>query len=108
MTQERLEYFKKRLEEMRDSLLEDIRTETVEEMNPFETDGDVIDEAEVLSTASLVEGLSRTQKRMLEEILKALQRIENGVYGKCIVCGEEIDEERLDAIPYAEKCRKHM
>ncbi len=108
MTKERLEYFKKRLEEMRDSLLEDIRTETIEEMNPFETDGDVIDEAEMLSTASLAEGLSRTQKRMLEEILKALQRIENGVYGKCIVCGEEIDEERLEAIPYAEKCRKHM
>jgi len=108
MTQERLEYFKKRLEEMRDSLLENIRGETGDESNPFETDGDVIDQADILSTASLVEGLSNTQKRTLEEVLRALQRIENGVYGKCSVCGEEIDEERLEAIPYAEKCRKHM
>jgi len=108
MTEERLQYFKKRLEEMRDSILENIRTETAEESNPFETDGDVIDQADVLSTASLVEGLSNTQKRTLEDLLRALQRIENGVYGKCVVCGEEIDEERLEAIPYAEKCRKHM
>lgn len=108
MTQERLDYFKKRLEEMRDSLLENIRGETAEERNPFETDGDVVDQADMLSTASLVEGLSNTQKRTLEEVLRALQRIENGVYGKCTVCGEEIDEERLEAIPYAEKCRKHM
>jgi|YNPMSStandDraft_2_1061718.scaffolds.fasta_scaffold00030_13 RNA polymerase-binding protein DksA len=108
MTEERLQYFKKRLEEMRDSILENIRTETAEESNPFETDGDVIDQADVLSTASLVEGLSNTQKRTLEDVLRALQRIENGMYGKCVVCGEEIDEERLEAIPYAEKCRKHM
>ncbi|MFN4217025.1 MAG: TraR/DksA family transcriptional regulator [Brevinematales bacterium] len=108
MTRERLAYFKKRLEEMRDSLLENIRGETSEERNPFETDGDVVDQADMLSTASLVEGLSNTQKRTLEEVLRALQRIENGVYGKCTVCGEEIDEERLEAIPYAEKCRKHM
>lgn len=108
MTQERLHYFKKRLEEMRDSLLENIRGETADETNPFETDGDVVDQAEMLSTASLAEGLSNTQKRTLEEVLRALQRIENGVYAKCLVCGEEIDEDRLEAIPYAEKCRKHM
>lgn len=108
MTREKQEYFKKRLEEMRDLILDNIRGETAEEQNPFEIDGDVVDQAGVLSTASLVEGLSNTQKRTLEEVLRALQRIENGVYGKCLVCGEEIDEDRLEAIPYAEKCRKHM
>ncbi len=35
---------------------------------------------------------------------KALLRIKNGEYGLCEVCGEAIDEQRLNAIPYASRC----
>ncbi|MEX3007224.1 TraR/DksA family transcriptional regulator [Hoeflea sp. TYP-13] len=38
----------------------------------------------------------------------ALKRIENGVYGQCLKCGEPISEERLDAVPYATLCRNCM
>ena len=34
----------------------------------------------------------------------ALKRIEDGSYGKCIDCKEEINEERLTAIPYTLRC----
>lgn len=37
----------------------------------------------------------------------ALLRIENGSYGICAKCGEEIESGRLDAIPYAWLCVKH-
>lgn len=37
----------------------------------------------------------------------ALLRIENGSYGICAKCGEEIEPGRLDAIPYAWLCVKH-
>ncbi|MDK2798625.1 MAG: hypothetical protein PWQ70_244 [Clostridiales bacterium] len=40
----------------------------------------------------------------IQEINDALQRIEDGSYGKCAFCGKEIDEERLEVIPYARLC----
>lgn len=43
-------------------------------------------------------------KARLREIDNALSRIENGEYGICNTCGEEIDEKRLQAIPYASQC----
>jgi DnaK suppressor protein len=40
----------------------------------------------------------------LDDIGKALQRIEEGTYGKCNHCGNPILPERLEALPYAELC----
>jgi RNA polymerase-binding transcription factor DksA len=35
----------------------------------------------------------------------ALNRIQAGTYGACANCGKRIDAERLEAIPYAIRCR---
>ena len=40
----------------------------------------------------------------LRDINKALDRIENGTYGKCAYCGQEIAEERLLARPTSNAC----
>ena len=40
----------------------------------------------------------------LEQIDEALYRIENGMYGKCANCGNEIGEKRLLAIPHTSLC----
>lgn len=37
----------------------------------------------------------------------ALARMESGDYGECTECGEEIEEGRLNAVPYASQCIKH-
>jgi DnaK suppressor protein len=42
--------------------------------------------------------------RLLEAIDAALQRIETGTYGKCVNCGAQIPEERLEAMPWATLC----
>jgi DnaK suppressor protein len=34
----------------------------------------------------------------------ALQRIQKGTYGKCLACGKQIEESRLEALPWAEYC----
>ena len=34
----------------------------------------------------------------------ALLRIEQGIFGRCEECGEEIPEARLEAVPYARHC----
>lgn len=43
----------------------------------------------------------------LELVNNALLRIENGTYGICTISGEEIEAERLEAIPFATTCIKH-
>ena len=37
----------------------------------------------------------------------ALERIENGTYGHCVVCGAEIPRERLEALPWTPYCLTH-
>lgn len=53
---------------------------------------------------SLVMALEAEGIEEIAQIDRALQRIQEGSYGQCIGCGEDIDEQRLSAIPYAEKC----
>ena len=43
---------------------------------------------------------------IVEKIEEALQRIEEGTYGKCQSCGNEIPLSRLRAIPYANLCKE--
>ena len=50
------------------------------------------------------EGLGEDAERLLRQIEAALQRLEEGTYGICEVCGREIGEERLEAIPFTTLC----
>jgi RNA polymerase-binding transcription factor DksA len=43
----------------------------------------------------------------LAEIDAALKRIDDGTYGKCVVGGEDIPPERLEAMPWASLCIDH-
>ena len=49
-----------------------------------------------------------TLETRYQDVISSLEKIENKTYGLCIVCGEEIDLERLEANPSAQTCRKHM
>ncbi|NYR09027.1 TraR/DksA C4-type zinc finger protein [Psychrobacter sp. BI730] len=46
-------------------------------------------------------------RQSLIYVENALGRIENGTYGECEVCGEQIEEQRLEALPYATLCMEH-
>lgn len=48
--------------------------------------------------------LLENEQYLVEESLHALDRIEDGSYGRCQQCDEEIARERLDAIPYVRLC----
>ena len=47
--------------------------------------------------------LSREEK-YLQQIQQALQRIDREEYGICRVCGEEIDDKRLEIVPTTRIC----
>lgn len=44
----------------------------------------------------------------LADVERALQRLDEGTYGTCQVCGAAIDDERLAAAPAAAHCRAHQ
>ena len=50
--------------------------------------------------------LLATEEDTLGMIEEALQRIENGTYGKCLNCEGSIPKTRLNAIPHTPKCVK--
>src|SRR5260370_36628279 len=41
------------------------------------------------------------EQALLTEVQEALKRIDQGTYGKCVVCGRPNPEKRLEAIPWA-------
>lgn len=47
-----------------------------------------------------------SERRELNRINNALERMEIGSYGTCRVCGGKIDHSRLQSEPYAETCRR--
>lgn len=49
-----------------------------------------------------------TLETRYQDIKSALDKINQGIYGICQICNEEIDEERLEANPSARTCRDHM
>jgi RNA polymerase-binding protein DksA len=49
-------------------------------------------------------GLMESERSILEEIVDALDRIQDGTYGVCEQGGEPIPIERLEAIPWARCC----
>jgi len=53
------------------------------------------------------EGLARTVEVQRRRVQDALDRLDEGTYGRCAVCGREIDDERLEARPEVATCREH-
>ena len=45
-----------------------------------------------------------SERDALEQIEAAIERIEDGSYGRCQTCGMRIRESRLQAVPYAAQC----
>ena len=57
-------------------------------------------------TDSEVAAHIRAAEHRLVELDHALERLETGAYGVCVVCGEGISLDRLDALPSTGSCRE--
>jgi DnaK suppressor protein len=70
--------------------------------------GDVVDAVET-SEADIQEdiefALIQMKAETLNKINEALNRLEDGTYGYCFECGEDIAEQRLRALPFAVRCK---
>jgi DnaK suppressor protein len=45
---------------------------------------------------------------LFTQVRDALQRIERGTYGKCVDCGRQIEDVRLDSVPWTPYCLDHQ
>lgn len=68
----------------------------------------VVDEVET-SEADIQEdiefALIQMKAETLQRINEALDRLEEGTYGRCFECGDDISEARLRALPFAVRCK---
>ena len=66
---------------------------------------DAVESAEADIQEELEFSLVQMKSETLNKINDALVRLDQGTYGNCFECGEEIAEKRLRALPFAVRCK---
>ena len=102
------------LKQMLEGRRRELQAEVQGKMRDVRTTGEVTKLSEVFdavesSEADIQEDIELALIQMKSETLAkvddALARLEQGTYGNCVECGEEIAEKRLRALPFAVRCK---
>ena len=104
MDAERTEFFRKLLNERLEALLHEAGANIGRLTNERETLADTLDIAASESTRDFSLRLQDRERRLVGKLRQALSRLDDGEYGICIACGEDISEKRLMARPVATHC----
>ncbi len=109
LSKKTIEKIKKELLARREQILKDIEAIAGPDKEKlrakFPEFGDKTDEnAQEISEYSTNLATEKVLESTLRDIEAALKRIEDGTYGICKYCGQEIDEKRLLARPVASAC----
>jgi DnaK suppressor protein len=101
-------------EEMRDVIQEKIE-ETEEEIKhlveltkPIKPDNAYgrLSRMDAINNKTINDAALRKQKSQLQKLERALDRIDEGNYGTCLKCGDDIPLGRLKFMPWTSKCVK--
>ena len=104
LTKKKLEFFKKLLNERIEELLNQAN-ETVSGMTSHKGNlPDPSDRATLESDRNFTLRIRDRERKLIGKIKEALERIEQGTYGICEDCEEEISTERLKARPVTTLC----
>ena len=104
MDSKQLQKFKKQLEQMKRDIISDVEQTLTEMTSQNGNIPDPNDRATVESDRSFELRLRGRERKLLDKIDEAIARIEEGTYGICDECGEEIRIKRLEARPVAKFC----
>jgi len=97
--------FRKILIQQRDELLENARRTLSGDIHLDPDDfPDEIDTASSEMNLAFQGRLRERERGLLSKINQALEKIDDGVYGECESCGEQISLKRIEARPVAELC----
>ena len=104
MTPERLEFFRnlllERLERLQNEAEKTLGDLTAEKENL----PDSIDLASEESERDFNIRIKDRERRLIMKVREALARIDDGSFGVCVACGEDISEKRLIARPVTTHC----
>jgi DnaK suppressor protein len=67
---------------------------------------DIADKATSSYTKEFMFSKSNNDRQLMQMIAEALARIEEGAFGECLNCGEDVEIRRLEAVPWARLCKK--
>jgi len=105
MDKKKVEYYKKRLVTTQDELS---RLVTKSERDGREADEeatqDIADKAANSYTKEFLFHQSDENRRILQLVNEALERVKGGTYGLCVSCRGEVQVKRLEAVPWARHC----
>jgi DnaK suppressor protein len=105
MEKKKVDYYKKRLLAKQEELL---RLVTKSEQDGREADEeatqDIADKAANSYTKEFLFHQSDENRRLLQYVNEALERVKNGSYGQCVACQNEVQQRRLEAVPWARHC----
>lgn len=98
---------RKQLEERLAALTSKL-TEIDEDLKEHGHEADFEERATEIAGDEVLEGLGlRSQKEVLQ-IEAALGRLDDGTYGVCVKCGDDIPERRLELLPHTPLCTACM
>ena len=104
MNKKKLEEFRELLQGQMDQLLREA-DKTVSEMTDEKTNfPDPTDRASLESDRNFELRIRDRERKLINKIREALERIDNGEFGECEECGEQIGEARLKARPVTTLC----
>lgn len=87
--------------ETRDSEQGELRALESQDRDPEYEEG-----AQVKLAGDVLTSLSETARREVMQIDAAIGRMDEGAYGECVDCGQEIPIERLRALPFTLRCQE--
>ena len=99
---------RKMLEHRRRELMKQVQVKIRDVRAEGGKDRDVLDQgesSEVDIQEDIEFALIQMKSETLNKINDALIRLEQGDYGNCFECGDEIAEKRLRALPFAVRCK---
>ena len=74
----------------------------------MEADGDgaqdVADKAASSYTKEFLFSLSSAERELIQDLDEALQRLDEKKFGRCTSCGSDLNQRRLEAVPWASLC----
>ena len=104
MKKERLAYFEELLTNRLEGLLNDAEKTVTDMTNDKNTFPDPTDRANLETDRNFLLRIRDRERKLILKIKEALARIEDGTFGICEECGEEISGERLKARPVTTLC----
>lgn len=101
MTKTEVNKFKQILETKKKELAQVLRNR---EGIAIEKSPDALDEVQHAAERELAIRTLDRESQLLRQVVSALQRLEEGTFGTCLHCEEEISPKRLNAVPWAGYC----